>query len=312
MNIVDLFCGGGGSSAGFHQAGFTTEFAVDLAEHCIDTFKLNFGDVVHKKDVSKLRYQEIERFLSKPPTIVTASPPCEPFTSANQNRIFDPFDRLYSDETGRLMLHAIRLIADLNPEYYFIENVKGILDGENQELLREEIIDSGLSPPYFNIIEAERWGVPSKRTRVIISNIDLICPDFSQISVHDAIGDLPLPNYPDKYEWHITSSLPEKYMANLPSTSFGQSLVYFMGAKKQYQNYIRILPDVPAPVVMGKSRFIHYSQDRILTPLENARLMTFPDTHQYTGSLDYVYDIIGEAVPPKITYEIAKQITSMV
>ena len=59
---------------------------------------------------------------------------------------------------------------------------------------------------------------------------------------------------------------------------------------------------------MGKSRFIHPFFDRLLTVFEQGRLMTFPDDYNYVGSIEQIFDIIGEAIPPKITKEIGLQI----
>lgn len=308
MEIVDLFCGGGGSSTGFHQAGFQTVFAVDSAWHARETFKLNHGNVVHNYDISKLRSEVILSEIGKKPTVVTASPPCEPFTVANSKRIKNPYNRLFDDNKGRLMLHAIRLIADLEPEFYFIENVRGILDGEGEELLTEEIESMGLGKPHFNWINAVNWGVPSERTRIIVSNLELKNPYHEMQTVRDAIGDLPPPDYPHGYEYHTTTPVSSKYQDGMITLPPGAGLVYFYGSSKDYQNYIRIPWDRPAPVVMGKSRFVHPDFDRLLTPLENARLMTFPDNYHYAGGIEQIYDVIGEAVPPRITYEIGKQV----
>ena len=59
---------------------------------------------------------------------------------------------------------------------------------------------------------------------------------------------------------------------------------------------------------MGKSRFIHFDQDRALTIREHGRLMTFPDYYEFTGTVEEMYNQVGEAVPPLISYLIAKKI----
>ncbi|MFV2016083.1 MAG: DNA cytosine methyltransferase, partial [Candidatus Heimdallarchaeota archaeon] len=168
MKLVDLFCGGGGSSSGFHQAGFKSIVAIDQIKSCIDTYNHNFGDVAFSTDISNLRSEKILARIESKPLVVTASPPCEPFTLANEKRIVNPYERLFDDEIGRLMLHAIRLIGDLEPEFFIIENVRGILDGDGEVLLSEEIKRVGLGKPYFTFINAEKFGVPSKRVRVLI------------------------------------------------------------------------------------------------------------------------------------------------
>jgi len=141
MEMVDLFCGGGGSSSGFHQAGFETKYAVDNKWHTTQTFNANFGNIAHQRDISTLRSEVILQEFKKRPTLVTSSPPCEPFTPTNHKRIKNTYNRLFDDETGRLTLHALRLISNIDPEFWILENVKGMIEGENKQILREQIID---------------------------------------------------------------------------------------------------------------------------------------------------------------------------
>lgn len=311
MDLIDLFCGGGGSSSGFHQMGFKTLCAIDQVDACINTYNSNFGNVAFSADISKLRSEKILERTKKKPFVVTASPPCEPFTLANENRITNPFERLFDNEIGRLTLDAIRLIGDLDPEYFIIENVRGILDGEGEELIAEEIKSLGLGNAFITIINAESFGVPSSRVRVLISNFKINNPRLRPQSLFQAINDLPDPNYPHKFDDHITTSLTEKQMKKIPNLPAGEGLVYFRGAKSEMRNYLRLRFEDPAPVVMGKSRFVHPTQDRLLTPREHARLMTFPDEHKFYGTMEEIYDMIGEAVPPLITKSIATQLLEM-
>lgn len=306
--IIDLFCGGGGSSRGFHDAGLETVYAIDNSYHCVRTFKANFGKVAWQSDVSLLRAETILDKISGTPFLVTASPPCEPFTSANQDRIQNPYIRMFDDPTGRLMIHSLRLIADLNPKYFLIENVRGIIEGENRSLLEDEIARLGLGKSYFTFVDAIKFGVPSNRLRVFISNFPIKYPRLKRKTVGDAIADLPEPNFPDDLDLHYQLSMSREHEKRLPNLKQGNSLVFFRGSNTDHRNYLRIRMDKPAPVVMGKSRFFHPIQDRMLTPMEVARLMTFPDNHQFIGTGEQILDMIGEAVPPKISEAIGNSL----
>ena len=59
MKLIDLFCGGGGSSTGFHMAGFKTTVAVDQETHCIDTFNANYPETAIYGDISVLRSETL-------------------------------------------------------------------------------------------------------------------------------------------------------------------------------------------------------------------------------------------------------------
>ncbi len=65
MEMVDLFCGGGGSSSGFHQAGFETKYAIDNKWHTTQTFNANFGNIAHQRDISTLRSEVILQEFKK-------------------------------------------------------------------------------------------------------------------------------------------------------------------------------------------------------------------------------------------------------
>ncbi|MHA1912029.1 MAG: DNA cytosine methyltransferase [Candidatus Kariarchaeaceae archaeon] len=315
-SFVELFCGGGGFGRGFHQSGFLSKVAVDLNRDCVETYKLNFPDSnVLEEDVSQLRSEIISGFLGKAGTdlpLLIASPPCEPYTSANQNRLKEPLERLYSDPVGQLMLHAIRLIGDLKPRYFVIENVITATEGELKDALRFELNEVGYDEVYFNIIEAGKNGVPSVRPRVFISNVSF--SDFEkqdEVTVRQVCGELPDPRYPHGDDLHELRQLNEDKTEKLATLRPGQALITFRGAGREMRNYIRLDWDEPSSTVMGKSRFIHPEDDRMLTPRENARLMTFPDEHLFTGTSESIYDQIGEAVPPLIAKLIGDKIIKL-
>ncbi|MCG3218349.1 MAG: DNA cytosine methyltransferase [Candidatus Heimdallarchaeota archaeon] len=315
-SFVELFCGGGGFGRGFHQSGFLSKVAVDLNPDCVKTYKLNFPEsIVLEEDVSQLRSEIISELLQEVGSdlpLLIASPPCEPYTPANQNRLKDPLERLYSDPIGQLMLHAIRLIGDLRPRFFVIENVISVIEGELRDELEFELNEVGYGEVYFNIIEAEKNGVPSVRPRLFISNVSF--SDFEKqerVTVRQVCEELPDPRIPHGDDLHELRQLNEDKTAKLATLRPGQALITFRGAGREMRNYIRLDWDETASTVMGKSRFIHPEDDRMLTPRENARLMTFPDEHLFTGTSESIYDQIGEAVPPLIAKLIGDKIRKL-
>ena len=56
----------------------------------------------------------------------------------------------------------------------------------------------------------------------------------------------------------------------------------------------------------GHRNYFHYSENRIPTARENARLQSFPDSFEIVGTRGSQYKQIGNAVPPMLAYEIAK------
>ena len=80
-------------------------------------------------------------------------------TGANPKREKNPYDRLYKDETGRLVLEYIRIVGDLQPKIFVMENVPGIKEVRGEII--KEFREIGYEDVYFNTLRAEDYGNPS-------------------------------------------------------------------------------------------------------------------------------------------------------
>ncbi len=312
QTILDLFCGAGGFSLGFS---LTTDrkkarLAIDKNNWALETYKKNFPFArTLQRDITQLHSLELLKLLNvTEPDIVLASPPCEAFSSANTNRKSTDYDRLYSDSTGRNMLHAIRLIIDLNPTFFFIENVQQVANYNMQKYLRREFSDSTYSKIYFNVLESLNFGVPSARKRVFISNIEIpsIPRDKEFSKVKTALQGLEDTESFHEFLNHEEVPLSHKIAKKIPRTPPNGALIYFRGSgRRTFRNYIRLDAQSYAPTVMGKSRFIHPLEHRLCTVREHARLMSYPDNFEFIGPLVAQYNQVGESVPPLISKGIA-------
>lgn len=160
--MVDLFCGAGGFSLGFDRVGFRILYAIDNQEPCIETYKLNHfrteeGSIVCK-DISEINNDLVKIKENKEIDVIIGGPPCQGFSNANRQRLInDPRNKLYK--------HFVDAIDQLNPKYFVMENVRGILN------IKEEIIEDfkKLEHP-FNVIpiklNASDFGIPQNRQRV--------------------------------------------------------------------------------------------------------------------------------------------------
>ena len=305
--VVDLFCGAGGFSEGFRQAGFRILLGVDNDRSAIRSYKANFPEAyalaMDIKDVSGFK---ILNLIGRPPDVVIGSPPCEPFTGANPRRMPNPLDRLYRDPTGQLVLHFVRLVGELKPKVFVMENVPGILDNGLRYELEKLFKDTGYERVYFNILKAEDYCTPSHRTRVFISNIKIRPPKCKhRYTVKEALRNIPTPNtlIPPNHE---IPPLSEKKLKRIARLKPGKPLIYYEGAEgHRLPNLIRLNPREIAPTVLGSSRFIHPEENRFLTVREQARLMGFPDNHIFLGGRDEQYNQVGEAVPVPLARAVA-------
>lgn len=315
-SFIDLFCGAGGFSLGFRQAGYKPILGIDINESCIQSYKYNFPDtMVIKEDIRSIHSLDILKLIrTDRPKVIIASPPCEAFTRISKAIMKDPLDRLYTDPRGRLTLDAIRIIGDINPEIFVVENVPGIAEPIIRDNIKREFERYGYNKIYFNIIDAEVLGVPSMRRRVFISNVQIKTPGGRErINVWDAIKDLPDPKYPSTIPNHEYVDIPLRFRDRIWRLGWGEGLEYFMGGNlKVYLEYVRLHPFKPAPVVMGRSRFIHPFENRLLTVREQARLMTYPDNFTFFGNKNEQYNQVGESVPPALAKYIGEAIMDLI
>ncbi len=305
--LVDLFSGAGGFSMGFKLSNrFRHVLAIDNLRAAALSYKANFPEsLVLVEDIKEVNGSLIGDLVGDDIDVVIGSPPCEPFTGANPRREKEPLDRLYKDPAGQLTLHFIRIVSDLKPRVFVMENVPAIMDNGLKHVLLREFKKAGYREVYFNILRAEDYGTPSHRIRVFISNIKIVPPKSSRkVSVREALKGLPEPgsSYPPNHEYTPLSHRKVKRISRL---RWGEALIYYEGAKRRLPNYIRLHPDRIAPTVQGSSRFIHPFYNRLLTVREQARLMGFPDTFIFLGGRDEQYNQVGEAVPVPLAKAIA-------
>ena len=312
MRILDLFCGAGGFSYGFLQANphIDIKLAIDNDFRALRTYSSNMiNSQVERKNIQEIHACEILDLLDDQiPDIIISSPPCESFSVANPNRQKSAYNQLYADEIGRLVLDTIRIIIDLEPKVFLIENVPQLASTEMKGLILHEFSRSKYCTIYFNILEAENFGVPSHRKRVFISNMELkSSSNASSVSVCDAFKSLPNPNM--ELLNHESSLISSNIAKKIPKTPPGGAIVYFKGSHGgTFRNFIRLQANQPSPTVMGKSRFIHPHDSRICTVREHARLMSYPDDFQFYGPIIWQYNQVGESVTPLLAKAVAKQV----
>lgn len=311
FKVYDLFCGAGGFSRGFAEEGFRIIGAIDNFPPVAETYRYNFPKttlvIEDIKDIHPLDFLEI---VGEEPDVIIGSPPCEPFTAANIKRLEYPLDRLYKDPIGRLTLTFIRFVGDLQPKVFIMENVPQVVEGPLKDIIRKEFERIGYPRIYFNLLRAEVYGNPSRRSRMFISNIKLSPrPAKKRVTVIEAIGDLPSPEEIHDVPNHEWFPIPRRKRRKITYLGWGESLVFYRGSRDRiYTNWTRLHPYRIAPTVLGNSRFIHPFEDRFLTVREHARLMSFPDDHIFFGGRSVQYEEVGEAVPVILARVIAKEV----
>jgi len=208
---VDLYSGVGGMSLGFEQAGFNIVAAVDIERVNVETHLANFPKCnAWSADLSRATGEQIRnntKIGSREIDVVFAGPPCQGFSLIGKRAANDP--------RNFLLVDLARLIAELSPAYFVVENVQGMLLGKaksslDQFIQRIERAGYSVVTP-IQVLDAAEFGVPQRRRRVFVlgHRVDRPAPEYPKPShpydddgksggptVWDAIGDLPkIANY---------------------------------------------------------------------------------------------------------------------
>lgn len=197
--VLELFSGVGGLSLGFHRAGFRLAGAVEIEPIHVATYRRNFPEVpVLQADVSQINGDSlVKEFGSsiQKLDVLAAGPPCQGFSLIGRRNENDPRNGLFKD--------MARLIGEVQPRYFVVENVSGLMEGYGKQLLSQFIemtkkFGYGVVTP-IQILQAYQFDVPQRRERVFILGYrdGMRSPRYPQYentsmtTVWDAIGDLP-------------------------------------------------------------------------------------------------------------------------
>ncbi|TBB09813.1 DNA cytosine methyltransferase [Rhizobium ruizarguesonis] len=336
---VDLFCGAGGLSRGLVAAGFDVRAAVDNWPRAIESYRANFPGHSHLcGDVAKLEKSSF-RQLGVPSELdlVAGGPPCQGFSV---QRIGSDFD-----ERNQLIHEFARVVRDLRPKTFLMENVPGLL-GKRGRPIAESFIETMAAAGYsvtHRIVDAVSLGVPQVRRRVFfvgyLSSEDGLFSFPQQstakaISVSDAISDLisppadflPAPGDP----LHRRTKMSPKNLQRLalipPGGGFEDLPVELRvdchkdGADKiGHRNvYGRLDADKPAVTITARfdsftrGKFAHPVEDRNITLREGARLQSFPDSHVFLGTQEEIAAQIGNSVPPTIAEAFGRSLLDLI
>ncbi len=319
MKIASFFSGAGGLDLGFKNAAFQISWANEYDKNIWTTFKANFPkthlDSRSIVDVKPEDLPEVDLFIG--------GPPCQSFSEAGAKRGVD-------DPRGQLFFEYMRLLKAKRPKAFLAENVSGILAQRNREFLNE--ILAGFANLGYNVsyglLRASDYGVPQDRDRVFFVGYRTEYGKFftpptkiiQKVTLKDAIWDLKWnsvkslginPNPKTKVANHeySTQDWSPMFMSRNRVRSWDEQSFTILASGRQCPLH----PQAPKMILESKDHRIFVPGKehlyRRLSIRECARIQTFPD--DFVFSYDKVsdgYKMIGNSVPVKLSYEIAKQI----
>jgi DNA (cytosine-5)-methyltransferase 1 len=200
--VIDLFCGAGGLSLGFQQAGFHVLAGIDIDKYSGETFTeshpgaMFFNAPIENIDASRIR--KTLKIKKGALDVLIGGPPCQGFSVYNHGRGT-------SDPRTKLPFHYLRIVEGLAPKWIVMENVTGMLSiADAVESFVREMARIGYRVEH-KILKAEEYGVPQERRRIVFIgnriNREIYWPRATHgkaakpfVSIADALSDLPVIN----------------------------------------------------------------------------------------------------------------------
>ncbi len=167
MNIVDLFCGCGGFASGAHAAGLGPRLAFDVDEILTSSFSKNFPHTrLALTDLAHVDGKSIRNLIGGNVDGVFGGPPCQAFSEIGLRREADP--------RRELLYHFFRIVAELRPAFFVMENVRGL-----GFVTARPLLDRALDciPGHYVILgpvilDAADFGAATKRPRMFVIGYD--------------------------------------------------------------------------------------------------------------------------------------------
>lgn len=339
--VLDMFCGAGGLSKGFIDAGYEVVLGVDFDEAALETFKANHGDAKALK-LNLFNDSEMELLIKEAKQnkvdILVGGPPCQGFSLAG--------NRNEKDDRNKLYERMVELAKEIKPNVVVLENVPGMITlygGKAKERILDDFKKLGYKMTY-KILYAPEYGIPQIRKRVFFVGLlnsdsifeypEPVCNCENEfIGCEEAIGDLPtLENLCMKSikEYEIESftdyqrKMREKsnVIYNHIPTKHTEKVINLISLVPEGENYKSLPKELvgdntfseyltryhskkPSKTIdTGHRVHFHYKWNRIPTVRENARLQSFPDDFIFYGNKTQQYRQVGNAVPPLLGYHL--------
>jgi len=313
-SVVSLFAGCGGSSTGYKMAGCQVRAAVEWEQNSVDTYRLNHPKTtIFHRDIATVTGDELLLATGLQVgelDILDGSPPCQGFSTVGKRQLDDPRNQLF--------IEYVRLLNELQPKVFVMENVSGLVKGKMKPVF-VEILQTLKTCGYrvrAKLMTASHYGVPQKRQRVIFIGVrnDLgLEPSHPQpfsggIVLREALKGLPTP-----LEVLRPKGTALKLAQCLKAGEDGSDLRKRYGHKAsdfslQRLSWYKVAPTVCKTIRPGQCGLLHPDENRYLSTAELKRLCSFPDSYQFAGSLEEHWARMGNSVPPLLMKAIASHI----
>jgi DNA (cytosine-5)-methyltransferase 1 len=338
IQTIGFFSGAGGLDIGSQLAGAKVISSLDFDRDSVATMKTNkyFAHSAHfHKDIKEMYAKDYTKILmanNPEKLILVGGPPCQPFSKAGYWVTHK--NRLGSEDPRNMIGQYLRIVEELQPDGFLLENVESLLHPKNAQAvtdLKEAIDKLGYK---FIVYRADAldFGVPQKRKRVffiasrkgiegepikthgdeleILVNKNLLPHE----RVIDWIGKFDSDKYFEAEELTTGKTYDEELKQIPPGQNYfaltersGHPNPKFEANKRFWNFLLKLHPNQPSWTIAAQPGPwvgpFHWNNRRLRVP-ESAAIQTFPEDYHFVGTRRSIQKQIGNAVPLE-TYKIA-------
>lgn len=331
--VFSLFTGAGGMDLGFQAAGFRPVGFLELEDWACKTLHRNhpsvsvIGPPRCSGDLKELSTSEIAGLLGAGKgdiDVIIGGPPCQPFSIASNQRFLrsdDKFKRkgFEDEDKGNLLFDFVRVVSELLPSVFVIENVSGLIEIDNGEQIKialGKLQNIGYNITTPEVINAVSYGVPQFRNRVIIwGTMKKINPLLPQ-PTHGNVENLLFRKYNVVCQalYGVSSVKFNNETRDHKIESIARYKTLKFGEREHLGRVDRLDPMLPSKTVIAGGRngggrsHLHPFLARTMSVRECARLQSFPDDYIFEGTNARQFTQVGNAVPPLLAEQIGRQI----
>jgi len=325
--VVSTFSGAGGSSLGYKLAGCKVLCAVDMVSKASDTYALNFPDTpIIKKDIRQVTGAEILGLIGLKVgelDILDGSPPCASYSSIGKGKKNwnkpHKYSGSYMQRTDDLIDQQIRLIREIQPKCFVMENVKGMTRGMAKDVLNNYLIK--LTHAGYEVraevLDASYFECATKRERLFIIGFrkdlkispSLPKPISKRISFRDATAGLKIPK--DEIDEAVLHGAKMGKMIEVIETIRPYKDGSDHDKNGNFWSYKSAISEMPLMTLTTHIELRHPTKKRFLTISELKACSSLPMDFKLIGSYANRWERIGRMVPPNLMKHIAKHVSSL-
>ncbi|MER2121021.1 MAG: DNA cytosine methyltransferase [Solibacillus sp.] len=342
--VIDMFCGCGGLSRGFIDAGYEILLGIDNNDDALKSFRANHngaigmnGDLFQDSTILEMASATNNKAVD----LIIGGPPCQGFSLTGS--------RIENDDRNRLFNSMVHAVEFFQPQAFLLENVPGLAtlyNGNARTAIIEEFSKLGYTVK-DQILYAPDYGVPQIRKRLffvgLLNGTEFEFPEpilnpENYVTCEDAISDLhdftpedmgeEISNYrsPALSAYQQKMRKNSEFLLNHVGTKHSEHVIEVITQVPEGGNHKDLPPGVgdsrkfneawtrydrkkPSKTIdTGHRNHFHYEFNRVPSVRENARLQSFPDDFKFYGNKTQQYRQVGNAVPPLLGYAIGEKL----